>query len=254
MPKVTGSSGLIKIVLAALFVSSVIYLIAVVYQVSSLEKSVASKQKELETYQKDGLGKLNREKIKLERQLKVAEGSYDEITGLFTLKPKSRMPKEQGDPLKFKEELYKVQNKLKEDGKSINFEFPFWLGFDKYEHDIPTAADLPVRVKQLDIIREVGGLMVKNSIPFVSAVEFGDIKNISAEPGKDIIYREMPVKVGLTCENGSLMNFLYALSVSDVPFKVDYIKLKVAEGQRHEHETKQDLLSVELIVTAAVFP
>ncbi len=250
MVKVNGTAGLVKLILAILFILSLVYLIAVVYQVFSLEKSVERRQKELEAYQKDGLGKLNREKVKLERQLKAVEGSYDEITGLFTLKSKSRMPKEPGDPLKFKEELYKVQNKLKEDGKAINFEFPFWLGFDKYEHDIPTQADLPVRVKQLDIIREVGDLMVKNGISMVSAVEFGEVRNISAEGGKDIAYKDIPLKIGFVCKNSNLMNFLHALSISEIPLKVDYMQLKTPEG---ESKTKGDL-SVELIITAAVFP
>lgn len=250
MPKATGTAALIKLVLAVLFVLSLLYLIAVIYQISSLEKSVAGKQKELDVYQSDGLGKLNREKVRLEKQLKAIEGSYNEITNLLAAKPKSRMPKDPGDPLKFKEELYKVQNKLKEDGKAINFEFPFWLGFDKYEHDIPTPGDLPLRVKQLDIIKEAGNLMLKNGISSIAVVEFGDVKNISAEGVKDIVYKEIPLKVGFICKNDNLMNFLHALSVSEIPFKVDYMKLKTPES-----ETKaKGELSVELIITAAVFP
>ncbi|MDP3786933.1 MAG: Amuc_1100 family pilus-like protein [Candidatus Omnitrophota bacterium] len=250
MVKITGTAGPTKLILAILFVLSFAYLIVAVYQVSSLEKSVEHKQKELETYQKDGLTKLNREKVRLEKQLKAIESSYDEITGLVAPNPKSRMSKDPGDPLKFKEELYKVQNKLKEDGKSVNFEFPFWLGFDKYEHDIPTAADLPLRVKQLDIIKEAGTLMLNNKISTIAAVEFGDIKNISAEGGKDIVYKEFPLKIGFVCTNENLINFLHTLTISDIAFKVDYMKLKASEAKA---EGKGDL-SVELIITAAVFP
>ena len=250
MAKATGPAGLTKLILAILFVLSFAYLIGVIYQVSSLEKSAERKQVELESYQKDGLAKLNREKVRLERQLKAIESYYDEITGLVASKPKSRMPKDPGDPLKFKEELYKVQNKLKEDGKSINFEFPFWLGFDKYEHDIPTVTDLPVRVKQLDIIKETGALMLNNSISTITAVEFGDVKNISAEGVKEIAYKEFPLKIGFVCTNENLINFLHSLTVSEIAFKVDYMKLKAPEAKA---EGKGDL-SVELIIAAAVFP
>jgi Tfp pilus assembly protein PilO len=250
MPKVTGTAGLTKLILAILFVLTFAYLIIVISQVSFLEKSVERKQKELKAYQKEGLAGLNREKVRLERQLKAIESSYEEMTGLVAPKPKSRMPKDPGDPLKFKEELYKVQNKLKEDGKSLNFEFPFWLGFDKYEHDIPTAADLPMRVKQLDIIKEVGTLMLNNKISTITAVEFGDIRNISAEGEKEIVYKEFPLKIGFVCANADLMNFLHALTISEIAFKVDYMKLKASEAKAGG---KGDL-SVELIITAAVFP
>ncbi len=250
MFKVTGAAGLTKLILAILFILSLAYLIATVYQVTSLKKSVERKQGELKRYQSDGLTKLNREKTRLEKQLKMIESSYNEITGLLAVNPKSRMPKDPGDPLKFKEELYKVQNKLKESGKAINFEFPFWLGFDKYEHDIPTAADLPVRVKQLDIVKEAANLMLKNDISSIAVMEFGDVKNISAEGGKDTVYKEMPLKIRFVCKSDNFINFLYALSVSDIPFKVDYTKLKTSGS---ETKAKGDL-SVELIITAAVFP
>jgi len=250
MAKATGSAGLIKLTLAALFLLSFAYLIAVVFHVAYLERSVGSKQKELEAYQKDGLAKLNREKVRLEKQFKAIESSYDEITGLVAPNPKSRMPKDPGDPLKFKEELYKVQNKLKEDGKSINFEFPFWLGFDKYEHDIPTAADLPIRVKQLDIIKEAGTLMLNSGISAITVVEFGDVRNISVEGVKDIVYKEFPMKIGFVCANEDLMDLLHTLTISDIAFKVDYMKLKSAEAKA---EKKGGLL-VELTITAAIFP
>jgi hypothetical protein len=250
MAKATGSAGLIKLVLAILFTLSSAYLIAVVFHVSYMEQSVERKQKELKAYQKDGLAKLNREKVRLEKQLKAVESSYDEITGLVAPKPKSRMPKDPGDPLKFKEELYKVQNKLKEDGKSLNFEFPFWLGFDKYEHDIPTAADLPLRVKQLDIIKEAAALILNSGISTIAEVEFGDVKNISVEGGKEIVYKEFPLKIGFVSTNEDLIDLLRALTISEIAFKVDYIKLKAPEAKAME---KGDL-SVELIITAAVFP
>lgn len=250
MVKGTGTAGLTKLILAILFVLSFAYLIVAVYQAFSLEKSVERKQRELETYQKDGLSKLIRERARLERQLKAVESSYDEIAGLAAPKPKSRMPKDPGDPLKFKEELYRVQNKLREDGKTLNFEFPFWLGFDKYEHDIPTAADLPLRVKQLDIIKEVGALMLNNNISAIAAAEFGDVKNISAEGAKDIVYKEFPLNIGFICTNENLINFLHTLTLSDIAFKVGYIKLKAAEAKA----VRKDNLSVELIITTAVFP
>lgn len=250
MRKGIGAHKLTKLTLLGLIVLSFLYLILIIYQASSLKQAVAQRQQELISYQNEGLDKLTTSKVKLERQLAALQMSLDEITGIFTSKSISKMPQDPGDSLKFKEELQKVRAKLKEDGTKINFQFPFWLGFDKFEQDIPTFADLPVRVKQLELVKNVGGLMLQAGVTEITEIQFGDVKDISIEGSKEIIYKEFPLKIVFKCKNESLIRFLHMLSTADVLYKIGYINLKTSVGKADE---KGDL-SVESIIVAFIFP
>ena len=249
MPKGMSESLTTKTFLVAVILVSFLFLGITVYGRLRIEGAVVQKQQQLKVYEDRGLGFLNSEKNRLEKQFKSLQEADKDISGMLFPKPSSRMVKEVGDPLKFKEELYKVQNKIKGDGASINFQFPFWLGFDGYKHDIPNPADLPFRIKQLDIINEIGNLALASKVPEISAIEFLEIKKIMAD-NKEILYIEFPVKVILKCSNENLINFVYKLSVADIPFKVDSFKIKVSVG---ESAADGDLTG-ELVIVAAVLP
>ncbi|MDD4878869.1 MAG: Amuc_1100 family pilus-like protein [Candidatus Omnitrophica bacterium] len=238
-----------KVSLGAVILVSFLFLGVTVYDRWRIERAVVQKQQELEVYKNQGLGFLSSEKNRLDRQLKSMQEADKEISGMLFSKPSSRMVKEAGDPLKFKEELYKVQNKIKEEGASISFQFPFWLGFDRYEHDIPNPTDLPFRVKQLDIIKEIGNLVLASKAPEISTIEFLEIKKITAD-NKEILYMEFPVKVILKCNNENLVNFMYKLSVADMPFRVDSFKIKVSLDEA----APDGELTAEMVIVAAVLP
>lgn len=240
----------IKVVLGAIFVVSLAIVILAAYDRVSLRRAISEKMNELKVYRDQGLDVLNRERLNLEKQLKSLKDVNDRINKALFSSPKARMPKEAGDALKFKEELYKVQNKIKEEGGSIDFKFPFWLGFEKYEHNIPTPSELPVRVKQLDIIREIADLMLQSKVPELSSVEFLESKNVMYEGGKEPVYREFPVRISFRCKNDSLIGFMYKLYVSEIPFKIDMLKIVVSSEETAE---KGDL-KVELIAAAAIQP
>ena len=250
MPKKIGDSLATKIVLGVIICASFLFLAVVSYQKAKLGRSVAEKQEELKVYKDEGLGKLSMEKNRLERELNSLQEATKSITAMLFSKPASRMSMEVGDPLKFKEELYKVQNKIKEDGASTNFQFPFWLGFDKYEHDIPNPADLPYKVKQLEIIKTVGNLALASNVPQISTIEFLEIKRILPENSKDVLYMEFPVRVVLKCRNENLINFMHKLSAADVPFRIDSFKVKVSA----EEGEAAGGLTAELVIAAAVLP
>lgn len=250
MPKNIGDSLMTKIVLGIIILASFLSLGIVSYQKVKIGIAVGQRQEELKVYKDEGLGKLGIEKNRLERELNSLQEATKNITGMLFSKPGSRMSMEAGDPLKFKEELYKVQNKIKEAGASINFQFPFWLGFDKYAHDIPNAADLPYRIKQLEIIKTIGNMALASNVPEVSAIEFLEIKRILEESSKDLLYMEFPVKVILKCRNENLINFLYKLSVVDIPFKINSFKIKVSM----EAGEPTGGVTAELVISAAVLP
>ena len=247
MPKGMSESLTTKITLGAVILVSFLFLGIVVYERLRIEHAVEQKQQQLKVYKNQGFAFLNSEKNRLRRQLNSLREGDKDISGILFSKPASRMAKEAGDPLKFKEELYKVQNKMKEDGASINFQFPFWLGFDRYEHDIPNAADLPFRVKQLDIIGEIGNIALASKVPEISTVEFLEVKKATAESG---LYMEFPVRVVLKCKNGSLVNFIQKLSVADMPFRIDSFKIKVS----NEEAVAPGDLTAELVIVAAILP
>lgn len=239
-----------KIVLGIVVLASFLFLGIVSYQKAKIGIAVGQKQEELKAYKDEGLGKLSIEKNRLERELNSLREAAKNMTGMLFSKPDSRMSMEVGDPLKFKEDLNKVQNKIKEAGASINFQLPFWFGFDKYEHDIPNAADLPYRIKQLEIIKTIGNMALTSNVPEISAIEFLEIKRILAEGSKDLLYMEFPVKVVLRCRNENLIHFLHKLSVADIPFKLDSFKIKVST----EAGESTGGLTAELTISAAVLP
>ncbi len=239
-----------KVVLGVIILVSFLFLGIVVYQKTMFGKAVGQKQEELKVYKDEGLGNLNSEKNRLERQLNSLREATKNMTSVLFSKPGSRMSMEVGDPLKLKEELYKVQNKIKEGGAAINFQFPFWLGFDRYEHDIPSAADLPYRVKQLDIIKEIGNLALASKVPEISSIEFLEIKRVFAEDNKEILYMEFPVKVILKCRNENLINLLHEFSAADIPFRIDSFKIKVSA----EEGEAAGGLTAELVIVAAILP
>lgn len=250
MLKNIGDSLMTKIVLGVIIFVSFIFLGIVVYQKAKIGTAVGQKQEELETYKDEGLGNLNSEKNRLEKQLNFLQDAGSNMTAMLFSKPGSKMSIEAGDPLKFKEELYKVQNKIKEGGAAINFQFPFWLGFDKYEHDIPSAADLPYRIKQLDIIKAIGNIALASKVPEISGIEFLEIKKVFADDNKEVLYMEFPVRIILNCRNENLINLLHKFSVADIPFRIDSFKIKVST----EKEEAAGGLTAELVIVAAILP
>jgi len=238
---------LTKIILVIICISSLIFLGASALQSYSLKHTIDTRKKELRIYRREGLSNLEKNRLSSEKQLNVLTRYYKEIVQTLSSKPRTRMPKE-ADPLKFKEELYKAQTKLKQDGSSINFQFPPSLGFAKYEREIPSTSELLIGVKQLDIIQQICGLMVESKVPEVTAIEFEEAKDVMR--GSDIAYKELPVRIVLKCNNENLINFLYGLSVSDIPFMISYMNLKTVDERP---ETKGQLEAI-LVITAAVFP
>lgn len=250
MPKAMSDSSVTKIALGAAILISFLLLGLTAYERARVKSAIGHKQRELTAYKDVGLGALSGEKNKLEKQLKFLREADKDLSGMLFSKPSSRMTKEIGDPLKFKEELYKIRKKIKEDGAATDFRFPFWLGFDRYEHDIPGSADLPLRVKQLDIIKEIGNLALTSNIPELSNIEYLEAKKIFADTNKETLYTDFPVKVTLKCKNENLIGFMQKLSVADIPFRVDSFKIKV----REEDGKATDELTAEFIIVAAVLP
>lgn len=248
MPKNIKPHVMTKLVLGLVFLASLGVAIFVGYDRASLKQSIQDKTGELDNYKDQGLAVLNRERLRLEKHLGSLKDVNDQMNnGLFS-KPKSKMPKETGDALKFKEELFRVQNKIKEEGIPIDFQFPFWLGFERYEHDIPTSADLPVRAKQLEIIKEMMDLMLQAKVPEVSSIEFLESRSVVYEGGKDPLFREFPIRISFKCKNDNLINLLHRIYVSEIPFRVDMLKIKVL----NEDTGEKGELKIEAVIVAAI--
>ncbi|MFA5093975.1 MAG: Amuc_1100 family pilus-like protein [Candidatus Omnitrophota bacterium] len=237
-----------KVALGVLFLVSLGIAVLVGLDRISLKRSIEGKTGELDNFRSEGLGNLNRERLRLERQMDSLNSVNERMSkGLFS-KPVAQMPKDVGDALKFKEELYRVQKNIKDEGAPIDFQFPFWLGFERYEHDIPAPGDLPVRVKQLDIIAEIIDLMLQSKIPEVSSVEFLESKVVVLEGEKDPLFRNFPVRISFECKNDNLVNFMYKLYSAGIPFRIEMIKAKTV----NEDMGEKGALKVEMIIVAAV--
>lgn len=249
--KKIGTPLLTNIILGFVVLLSFIYLGIEWRAIYLLKSAVKQKQEELLQYQSKGISQLSREKLKLQDRLKAMEVSYREIVETLSSTAESRMPKEVGDPLKFKEELYKVRTKLKEDGAEINFQFPPGLGFEKYQQDVlPTAEELPIAIEQLEIVKYITSLMLKLNIVEITDIKFDKVRDITLPGSKETIFREFPVEITFKGRNENIINLLHGLSISGFIFKVDYMNLKsaIAEGE--------PIGNIEVMITiiAAVFP
>jgi len=247
MQKGLNESTTTKIVLGVIIAISFLFLGIAAYKRNVASNALAQKRQELMVYNNGGLKPLRVEKSRLEKELKFLQSSCKDISDLLFAKPASKMTKEVGDPLKFKEELYRVQVRIKENGSMA---FPFWLGFDRYEHDIPNSSDLPNRIKQLDTIEEICKAALASKIPEISGIEFLEVKKIFADNSKETLYVDLPVKISIKCNNNNLINFMQKISVADLLFRVDSLKVKIDE----EDGTVEGDLKAEFVIIASVLP
>ena len=165
----------------------------------------------------------------LNKKSQMLQETFDSIMVKLD-KPPTRMPESVKESLKFKEEIFETQKKLRDKAYAKQLELregAISLGFKEYEKKIPQEEEVPNLTKQIDIIQELIHLMCISKVETVEKIEFYDYKDYTLESeNKDkITLRVFFVKLELVASVKNLAEFFYWLSKSDFIFIVEELNV-----------------------------
>jgi len=175
---------------------------------------------------------------------------YVEATSIYD-KPSFFMPKDLIEPLKFKEKIFEKQKEMRKRAYANQFELKdeaISFGFREYETKIPTKAEVPNLIKELDVIEKVVNLMCLSHIETLSSVEFLSIKDdeIKTTQG-NISYRIFPLKVSTISTIQNLVDLLFRISNSDYIFITE--KLNVTQSEDFKEKVNSDFIISCIVFT-----
>ena len=105
---------------------------------------------------------------------KELDNMYKQITKELNT-PFARMPEDVKGPLKFKEEIFRIQAELQQKaivkGLDLTKEAQS-LGFQEYEKEIPIKEEIPILTKKLHIAQELIKLMFDSDIDKLTNIKF----------------------------------------------------------------------------------
>jgi len=163
--------------------------------------------------------------------------------------PAARLPKDVKEPLKFKEEIFKTQDKMKEKAASAGLKIAKEaqaLGFEEYERKIPAKEEVINLTKELQIIEELVILMFNSGVDILERVEFLDCIDRAVGDEKPFSYRIFPIRLKITLSIKDLAKFLHNISESDYIFLVNTLNIDTLNE-------KESQLQAELEISAVVF-
>ncbi len=170
----------------------------------------------------------------------------------------NKMPHSTLEPLKFKEKLFKLQSKIlkeAEDGGLTIKEGALYLGFDRYETEIPSSNDISDLIVELQAVEELASLMVQSQIlslermkilePQDKALPLKELgrsipvdKSLSKE--KQAFVRIFPIQVSLEANFENFINFLNLCAKSDFIFVLS--DMHIYQSEPEKKTVKADIL------------
>ena len=187
--------------------------------------------------------------------IKYLKQKSDELEGINKVMlseldtPATRLPKDVKEPLKFKEEIFKTQDRIKEKAALVGLKIAKEaqaLGFEEYERKIPIEEEVVNLTKELQIIEELIILMLNSGVDILERVEFLDCTDKVVGEGEPFSYRIFPVKLKIALSIKDLAKFLYNISESDYIFLVNALNIDTLDE-------KESQLQVELDISVVVF-
>lgn len=163
--------------------------------------------------------------------------------------PFARIPEGVKGPLKFKEEIFNVQDKLRQKADSTGLILEREaqsLGFQEYEKEIPTKEEIPKLTKKLHIAEELVELIFASKIDFLENIEFLECRDNILDGEDALSYRVIPVKLEIISSLRNLARFLYFLSESKFIFVVNDININSSTD-------KKDKIRADLDISTIVF-
>jgi uncharacterized protein (DUF1499 family) len=158
-----------------------------------------------------------------------------------------RMPKNIKEPLKFKEDIFKLQDALYAEASLRNLIFEGdakSLGFKEYEKKIPAEEEVPVLTKKLSIIEELVNLMIESNADSLIQVEFLNYIDKELDGKNSLSYRIIPVDITMVSSIKDLAQYLYLLSESDCIFIVDNIRIDSLSDEKDELKTNLTISNI----------
>jgi len=163
--------------------------------------------------------------------------------------PATRLPKEVKEPLKFKEEIFKTQDRIKKKAASAGLKIAKEaqaLGFEEYEKKIPVKEEVVNLTYQLRAIEELVTLMFNSGVDILENVEFSDSIDKVVGDEKPFSYRIFPIRLKIALSIKDLAKFLYNISESDYIFLVNTLNIDTLNE-------KESQLQAELGISVVVF-
>lgn len=162
--------------------------------------------------------------------------------------PWNKMPRSVSEPLKFKEKLFKSQSKIikKAKGKGLVIgEGGLYLGFDRYETEIPQSNDIPDLMVELQAMEELTSLMMQSQILTLERVRILEPQNKTLSNEKQPFVRIFPIQLGLEANFESFITFLNLCGKSDFIFVLS--DMRIYRSQSESKTIKADIL-VSLVI------
>jgi Tfp pilus assembly protein PilO len=181
-----------------------------------------------------------------QRKEKVSE-YYKSFHTLF-VSSWNKMPNSTPEPLKFKEKLFKSQSKIikKAKGRGLVIEeAALYLGFDRYETEIPLADDIPDLMVELQAIEELTLLMMQSKVQSLERVRILEPQNETLNSEKHPFVRIFPIRVSIEAGFENFAKFLSLCGKSDFIFV--FSDMHIYQGELEKKTIKADIL-LNLIV------
>lgn len=219
------------IILICVFLISAIMLILSARERISINNKIKKAVATIKERSKSGEDPVLKRLADLLSQKLTLQEKYKKLKHALDSRPQRALPEDIPDPLKFKEQLYQTQQRLKNLANNSQVTLPQDLGFSQFETKIPAAGQLPILIKQLDIVDEVIKFLIKTQIKNIVSVELAEPADRLVGKTDGAVYKELPIKVTVECPTENLVKFLYELRSSEFIFIVKSLKIDTTAQQ-----------------------
>jgi len=181
-----------------------------------------------------------------EKEKEELKNIYDKIMKELDA-PSARMPDKVREPLKFKEEIFNVQDELQRQAisKGLTFDKEAQsLGFKEYEKKIPAEEEIPNLTEKLLIAEELVKLMFNSNIDKLTNIKFSDCKDNTLDGESSLSYRVIPIELKITSSVKELAHFLYLLSESEYIFVVNSVNISSSTDEKNKVQAHLNISSI----------
>ena len=161
----------------------------------------------------------------------------------------NKMPSSVLEPLKFKEKLFKVQSKITKKaraGKLTIGEGALYLGFDRYESEIPQASDIPDLTAELQAVEELISLMMQAQIISLERIRILEPQDKILYGEKEPFVRIFPIQMTLEANSEDFIEFVSLYSKSDFIFVLSDMHI-------YRSESEKKTLKADIVLNLVIF-
>lgn len=238
------------IILAVFLLASLFYLAITVKENAALNFSKYKKLDNIKEYFKGGAFPPSEKLLdyyldKNGKFLKYYETFYSDLVSA-----RNEMPDKILEPLKFKEKLLDSQSQIIKKAKASDLsvgEKALYLGFDRYQTEIPLQDDIPDLMVELESVRELFIYMMKAGMISVERVEILKPQDIFIKGEKKPFVRVFPVRLSAESAFENFVKFLKFCADADSGDIFVFSDMHVYQANQEKKTIKSDIL-VNIII------